>query len=91
MVGGDFAILKGYLRRIRGALAQLLFKPRHPVAGGFGGHQKRADTALARAGIAHRKHNGEVGVFTRGDELLGAIEQPALVGAGGTGADRRGV
>ena len=62
------------LRGVRCVLTHLLLHHRHLVTRIVGRHRKCAYTLLSRSGIGDREHDGQLSMFTRGDELLGAVD-----------------
>jgi hypothetical protein len=89
--GGDAAVLEQDLRRIRSVLAELFLDAGDDVARRVCGHDEGRDALLAGARIGDGEDHGDLRVLARGDELLDAIEHPAVAIAHGLGPDRRGV
>ena len=91
VLGRDAAVLEVDLRRVAAVLAQLVFQPRHHVAGRVGRHQEGAHALLAGTLVGHGDDDGHLAVLAAGDELLDAIEHIAVTLAHGGGAQAGGV
>ena len=88
MVCRHLAVLEGDLRGVGSALPGLVLDARHDIARCPGLHEESADAFLPRALVGNREHHGDIGVFSRGNELLYAIEHIVPIFALGAGGDR---
>ena len=77
-VGADRAVLEGDLTRVGRFLAQFLLDRCDAIAGRPGRHDEAGDAALGRAGIGDGEDQRHVGGAARGDELLHAVQHPAV-------------
>src|SRR6185437_16952738 len=68
------AVFENDLRRIRRVLAELVLDSRDHVAFGIGGHDERADAALARRPVGYGHHDRDVAVLAARDELFDAVQ-----------------
>ena len=74
VLGRDAAVVQIDLRGIAAVLAQLVFQPRHLVAGVAGGHDKGAHALFACGFIRDGNDDGHLAVLAAGDELLYAVD-----------------
>ena len=84
-------MLEDYLAGVRCALSHLGLDTCNAVAGGICWHHEGANPALARGGVGDREDNREVCILARGDELLCAIKDIAIVLPFGTRFEPRGI
>jgi hypothetical protein len=59
-------------------LPEFFFEARDAVARGVGRDDKGADAAAAGGGVGHREDDRNIGIRAGGDELLGAVQHPAI-------------
>src|SRR3989344_358458 len=91
VLGRDAAVVEVDLRRVAAVLAQLVFQPRHHIAGVVGGHEEGAHALLARALVGHGDDDGHMAVLATGDELLDAVDHIFVALLDGGGAQCGGV
>ena len=77
-IGGQFHILEDELRGVGGALPELVFEPRDAVARRIGRNDEGADPPASGLGVGDRENNRDISGRTRGDELLRAVDDPAV-------------
>ena len=87
----DAAVVEVDLRGVAAVLAELVFQPRHHVAGRAGGHDEGAHALLARALVGHGDDDGDIAVLAAGDELLDAVDDVAVALLHGGRSQGRGV
>src|SRR6266568_3315030 len=86
-IGGQLHLLEDKLGGVGGALAELLLEPRDAIARRRRRHDKGADTLAPGGGVGDREDDRHVRALPRGDELLGAVDHPAIAVAPGAGLD----
>ena len=72
-------------------LAQLVFQPRHHIAGRVGRHDEGAHALLAGALVGDGDDDGDMAVLAAGDELLDAVDHIVVAVLHRRGAQGRGV
>ena len=74
VLGRDAAVVEVDLGGVAGVLAELVFQPRHHIAGRVGGDDEGAHAFFASALVGHGNDDGHVAVLAAGDELLDAVD-----------------
>src|SRR6185437_4570210 len=87
----ELELVENDLRRVGGALAELLLELGDAPARPVGRHDESADAALASLGIGDGEDQRELGMGARGDELLGAGEDVTLAAAPRARRDRSSI
>ena len=72
-------------------LTEFILQTGNDITGRIGAHPEGADAFFPGLFVGYRKHDGNIGVFAAGDELLDAVEYVGIAVTRGGGAQGRGV
>jgi hypothetical protein len=87
----ELHLVEDDLRRVGGALTELVLEPGDAPARRRRRHDECADAFLRRRRIGDGEDDGDFGMGTRGDELLDAAQHILVAGTARPRLDRRGV